>query len=180
MSVFSILCLFVSLSYSQKEGLYFIEKGEIIFLSYAPLELIEAHSQEIKGVIKEASNTFAFSVTLNSFSGFNSKLQLEHFQEKYMETDLYPKATFVGKFIEKIDFSQEGSYEVRAKGILEIHGEKQERIIKGTLLVKKGKIQITTQFKVPLAEHNIAIPELVNQKIAEEMIVKIKAGLIEH
>ena len=47
-----------------------------------------------------------------------------------METDKYPNASFSGKIIEKIDFDSMGNYSIRAKGDLNIHGVKQERIIK--------------------------------------------------
>lgn len=171
-----LLLIFGSL-FAQQDDLYFISKGNISFVSYAPLELIEASSSKLSGVIKKSERTFAFSINMNSFEGFNSPLQKEHFKEKYMEVATYPKATFSGKIIEKIDFSRPGEYEVRAKGKLDIHGISQERIIKGTLTIEKNRIRIISSFRVPLQDHNISIPELVYQKIAEEIVVGISAEL---
>lgn len=83
-----------------------------------PLELIEARSIELKGLIDPAKQTFAFSVSTNSFEGFNSKLQREHFNENYLESAKYPKSTFTGKIIEKVDFTTNGEHIICAKGKL--------------------------------------------------------------
>ena len=53
----------------------------------------------------------------------------------------------------------------------------QERIIKATLQIKKGVISVSSDFTVPLADHNITIPKIVYQKIAEEIQVNINAVL---
>jgi len=72
------------------------DNGEVSFTSNAKLELINASSKNIKGIIDPATGNFAFVVTSQSFEGFNSNLQREHFNEKYMETDKYYDATFSG------------------------------------------------------------------------------------
>jgi polyisoprenoid-binding protein YceI len=139
--------------------------------------VIKASSDKIKGVIDAASNQFAFSVDISSFNGFNSSLQREHFNEKYMETEKYPVAQFSGKIIEQIDFTRDGTYEVRAKGDLNIHGQKQVRIIKAKIVIKEGVINMDADFNVPLADHTIKIPTIINEKIATEIEVSIAATL---
>lgn len=149
--------------------------GAIAFTSDAPLELIEARSPQMQGVIKPADGGFAFSVEMRTFQGFNSALQREHFNENYMESHKYPKATFTGRIIEQVDLTQDGTYTVRAKGILTVHGVEHERIIKSTVVVKGTTLQLTSAFTVPLAEHRISIPHVVYQKIAEEIQVSVEA-----
>src|SRR3954471_931248 len=95
---------------------YTITKGEITFTSNAQLELIKASSDKVQGLIDPATNQFAFTVDIKSFRGFNSELQREHFNEKYMESEVFPKARFSGKIIEQIDFTTDNTFEVRAKG----------------------------------------------------------------
>ena len=73
-----------------------------------------------------------------SFKGFNSPVQQEHFYENYIEDDKFPRSSFQGKIIEKIDANLTGDFNVRAKGILDIHGVKQERIIPGTLIIEEN------------------------------------------
>ena len=154
------------------------DKGEINFTSNAQLELIKAFSDKVQGIIDPATNQFAFLININSFRGFNSTLQRQHFNENYMETEKFPKARFTGKIIEQVDFTGDSVYEVRAKGDLEIHGQKQTRIIKSKLAIKNGQLTIESHFIVPLTDHTISIPRIVNQKIATEIDVIFKAIMV--
>ncbi len=175
-----VACLFALLFFSatvSAQRKLAVRKSEISFTSNAALELITASSNKVQGLIDPASNQFAFTVEISSFQGFNSKLQREHFNEKYMESEKYPKASFSGKIIEPIDFSSDGSYDVRAKGELDIHGQKQTRIIKAKLTIENGQVYVNAHFFIPLADHNISIPSIVSQKIATEIEVDFKATM---
>jgi len=151
--------------------------GTIHFSSDAPQELIKADSKELKGAIETTGKTFSFKIRVSSFEGFNSGLQKMHFNENYMESATNPEASFKGKIIEDIDWDKDGQYEIRAKGILNIHGVEQERIIKSTLNIKQGKLYIQSNFSVLLPDHNIPIPRIVKEKLAQEIKVEIKATL---
>jgi polyisoprenoid-binding protein YceI len=126
-----------------------------------------------------ATGQFAFIVKVQSFEGFNSGLQKQHFNDKYMETDKFYDATFTGKIINPLDYYKDGTYTVRAKGSLVIHGKKQVRIITGKINIEKGVMTITSDFEVPLADHDIPVPEIVSQKIATTIIVKLVASLTQ-
>lgn len=162
---------------AQNNTLYSTRKGSISIRSDAPLELIEAVSGELKGVIDVSKKTFSFSIQNRSFKGFNSPLQQEHFYENYIEANKFPSSTFKGKIIEQVDLTADGNYQVRAKGLLFIHGVEQERIIKVEVKVKSGVIQASSVFTVPLSDHNITIPKIVYQKIAEEINVTVGLSL---
>lgn len=149
------------------------ENGKVSFLSEAPLELIRAKSDRLRGAIDRAQNTFAFAVDIHSFKGFNSDLQREHFHENYMQTEKMPIASFSGKFIDPVDFTVNGSYVVRAKGIFSIHGVQKERIIKGVINVGSNSIDVDAVFTVKLEDHDIKVPKIVYEKIAEEIRVEI-------
>lgn len=156
-------------------SIFIVQDGHLSFKSDAPLELIQAASEELAGIINTENHTFAFTIKMNTFDGFNSALQKEHFRENYMETHKFPMATFKGKMIELIDFSEDGEYEIRAKGILAIHGVENERIIKSKLVIQDGKLHVTSKFTVILEDHNIQIPKVVHQKIAEEIHLELDA-----
>lgn len=178
MSRIAILSLFLIISTAYiPQGLWRGDGGVINFESDAPLELIQASSDALRGVIDPAENTFAFALETKTFKGFNSALQQEHFHENYIESEKYPKATFAGKFIEEVSALQEGSHDVRAKGMLTIHGQSVERIIKCRLEVKTNEIVVTGNFTVPLTDHHITIPQVVHQKIAEEIYVEVAITL---
>jgi polyisoprenoid-binding protein YceI len=159
---------------SSQEVIWMSQKGEVVFSSTAPLELITAKSKHLKGAINTSTKSFAFAMNINSFEGFNSEIQQTHFLENYLEQKKYPRATFTGKLIEEISFNQPGTYVVRAKGVLEIHGVPKERIIKGTLVVHELGGRLTTAFSVPVNDHGIAIPRIVQQKIADQIQVTVE------
>lgn len=159
----------------QSELLFKSVTGEVEFRSDAPLETIEAKSRSLKGVINADKRTFAFSIPIRSFEGFNNPLQKVHFNENYLESTKFPDATFIGKIIEKVDFSIDGTYTVRAKGKFTIHGVVQERILKSRIVVKGDSFTLQSYFTVILEEHDISVPKIVYQKIAEEIQVHVKA-----
>jgi len=156
---------------------YKTSSGKINFRSEAPLELIKASSDDLVGAIDSAKKNYSFKVAISSFEGFNSRTQREHFNENYMQTEQYPDASFKGKIIEDVDLSKDGTYSVRAKGMLNIHGVEQERIIKSDLTIKNGTISIKSTFTVLLNDHNIPIPKVVYQKLANEIKVEVNTIL---
>jgi len=177
------IILFIALLLSgqhcfSQTGLYGTNNGSITFSSDAPLELIKASSNEMRGKFDIARKLFAFTVSITSFKGFNSPLQREHFNENYMESVQYPNASFSGKVIEDVDFLKDGTYTIRAKGNLSVHGVLQERIIKADIIIKDGKISISSDFTVLLVDHNIPIPKVVHEKLASEIKVAVKADLV--
>jgi hypothetical protein len=173
-----LLVVFLPLLCASQSILYVSKEGKVSFTSDAPLEMIKASSNAIVGAVKSADRSFAFSVLVKSFEGFNSTLQRTHFNENYLESDKFPKITFEGKIIEDINLSKDGTYNIRGKGRFAIHGVTQERIIPCKLVVSNGKLTVTSNFTVFLDDHNIKIPAVVNQKIAEEIMVSITVELM--
>ena len=169
-----VLCLLVKV---EAQNNFTTSNGDIKFASKAQLELIKAGSNKMQGVIDPSTNKFAFLVSVQSFQGFNSELQRKHFNENYMESEKFSTAKFSGKIIEQIDYRQDNTLEVRAKGELEIHGQKQTRIIKAKITIKGNQLTIESHFMVPLSDHSITIPKIVSQKIATEIEVDINSTL---
>jgi polyisoprenoid-binding protein YceI len=134
----------------------------------------------LRGLIDVQKKNFAFRVKMQSFEGFNSALQKEHFNENYIESDKFPEATFSGKIIEDVDFSRDGTYVLRAKGNFTVHGVSQERIIKSDVQVKEGRMQLKSAFSVLLADHNIPIPKVVKDKLSSEINVQLNCILESH
>lgn len=160
-----------------QQSRYEVVNGNIDFTSNATLELINASSEKVKGIIDSRTKQFAFIVSNGSFKGFNSELQRQHFNEKYMESDKYYESTFTGILQDSANFNVNGTYKIRAKGTLVIHGKKQPRTIPGTITISKGQALVESEFKVLLADHDIEIPKVVNQKIATEITVKLKFSM---
>jgi polyisoprenoid-binding protein YceI len=173
-----LICLMVCalFSFVLNDLLFYAEGAAVSFRSEAKLELIQARSNALKGIINTEKRSFAFSVPMASFEGFNSPLQKQHFNENYLESNIYKTASFTGRIIEKPDLTQDGVYQVRAKGKMSIHGVTKERIIKSQITVKDGVFKVEANFSILLSEYNITIPKVVQQKIAEEIQILINAN----
>lgn len=176
MAILFLLTVFAIQANAQ--DMYTVTKGKVSFTSDAPLELIEAESDNMQGIIQVIDRSFAFRVLMKSFDGFNSATQKTHFNTNYLETETFKYTTFEGKIIEEVDLTTSGTYQVRAKGKFNCHGIKEERIIRCKLKVKPDGVVIDSEFTVLLDDHNIKIPSVVNQKIAEEIQLTLHLELI--
>jgi hypothetical protein len=145
-------------------------KGEIAFFSSAPLEDIDAKNNRVISMLNTQSLEILVRIPINQFE-FQNKLMQEHFNEKYLESDRYPYATFKGKMSAGIDFSKDGIYDVSAMGVLNLHGVDQKRTLTGKITLSKDGIKLDTRFNINLADHKIDIPKLVFNKIAERIAV---------
>lgn len=148
--------------------------GHAEFISEAPLEIISASSEQLQGVLNLDKSTFAFKMYIRTFDGFNSELQKFHFYENYMEANDFPIATFKGKILEAINADRK---RYRAKGKLMIHGVTVERIIEVHLEINSKSVNYQSTFEVPLVDHNIDLPRIVYQKIADIIKVHISGEM---
>lgn len=62
--------------------------------------------------------------------------------------------------------------------MLDMHGVRQNRSLKGQMVISGGQIILTSDFDVKLADHQIEVPKLVIAKIAETIAVKNKFILV--
>lgn len=166
--------LFFNINFFQKDHIY-LGKGSVDFLSEAPLETIRARSEELKGLLDLKKRTFAFSIRIKSFDGFNSALQKEHFNEHYLESDLYPKATFSGNLMGDFDATSDFTESLVAKGKMNIHNETQMVVIPIELSKEGDDITASARFDVALADYNISIPKILEAKISP--IIKVDVAL---
>jgi hypothetical protein len=153
-------------------AVYKTNLGKVTFFSETPTMNIEANSQVLNSIINPENNTMAFAVQNTSFRFKNSFME-EHFNEKYMESDKYPRSTFSGKINEPVDLRKNGSYKVSVTGKLNIHGVEQSRTITGDLTITGSKLHLKSIFPVKLVDHKIEVPTLVFEKIAEEISVTV-------
>jgi len=166
----------IALQFVAAPGLFIFESGKISFFSETPVENIAAETNNYAAALQPAAKKFAFSVLITGFQ-FEKSLMQEHFNENYMESDKFPKATFTGVIVEDLAIEEEGTYSLTAKGKLNIHGVEQERTIPVKLINKDGKYTFNSAFQVKLVDHNIEVPSIVVTNIAEVIDVKIEGVL---
>lgn len=172
-----VLVLSSRMAIGQASSIYKIGLSKISFHSLAPKEIISATSKQLKGIVNFEKGTFIFKVKMNSFEGFNNAVQREHFNENYVESVIYPEATFSGKIIETIDLNKNQNLKIRSKGKFILHGVSKECIIIVLLKINNQKIIVSSEFTINLQEYNIKIPKVVYNKLAPEIAINLNAEL---
>ena len=151
------------------------KNGHIWFYSHTAVEDIEAHNHQSVSILNTETGDLQFSLLIKSFE-FEKKLMQEHFNENYMESDEFPKASFKGKImeLESIDLEKDGTYNVSVTGELTIHGVTKNITTEATLTVNNKKVSAKSEFVVQPKDFNIEIPNVVEEKIAKEIDVTVE------
>lgn len=165
-----IVALFV-VAFGANAQKYKSTEGSISFFSEASIEDISASNVSCTGLLDLTSRQIAFRVTITEFE-FAKSLMQQHFNDKYMESDKFPIATFAGT-ISGFDASSLLEQKVTARGILTIHGQANEIEVKGSIKNESGALKVKSNFIVALTDYKIKIPKLLWQNIAEEVEVKV-------
>tara|TARA_B100001250_G_scaffold400309_1_gene410709 strand:- start:164 stop:688 length:525 start_codon:yes stop_codon:yes gene_type:complete len=149
---------------------YLAEDGVISFFSEAPMEDISAVNKKVLAVFNLATNDLVFQLKISDFI-FQKSLMQEHFNENYLESDIYPRSTFIGKLI------QNKNGKATVQGDLTIHGQTNKITVEGVMLQNKKSIVVSSEFAVKLEDYNIKIPKIVMYKIAEEIEINVNIEL---
>jgi hypothetical protein len=172
-----VMMLFLSgnIIFSQK---MLTRSGEIKFEASMPaFEEIAAKNNTVSCILDESTGDFVALVLVKAFK-FKSPLMEEHFNENYMESSKFPKATFKGKianFDAKKLSATKSTYDL--EGDLTIHGVTKKIKTKINLVLNGSKINATSAFMVKPQDYNIEIPSLVKDKIAENVKVSMNFTL---
>lgn len=154
--------------------------GEIKFEASMPaFEEIAGANSTVSCIFDESTGDFVALALVKAFK-FKAPLMEEHFNENYMESSKFPKATFKGKILNfdaKKLSSTKSSYDF--EGDLFIHGVTKKIKSKISLALNAGKITAISNILVKPQDYNIEIPNLVKGKIAENAKVSINFILEE-
>jgi hypothetical protein len=170
-------CFLALLAAGTLQGqIYAGEKCKISFFSETKMENIDAVNSVSKPVLNTKNGAFAVKASQNAFI-FKSAFMQEHYNENYVESEKYPFATFTGKINETIDYTKNGINNVTITGNLDMHGVSKPRTISGTIEIKDGVIMMYSKFEVKVTDHEIKVPSLYIEKIAEVIQVTFNAEL---
>jgi hypothetical protein len=162
--------LFVSIHlYSQQR--FFAEKAVVSFFSDAVVEDISATNEKVTSIFDVLNGDVAYLMSIKDFQ-FPNKLMQVHFNEKYMESEKYPKSSFQGK-ITGFSMTATGIQQVKATGKLTIHGVTKTIEVPGTAEVNGNRLTVKSKFVVKLLDYNIKVPQIVWQNIAQQVDVTI-------
>ncbi len=156
------------------QSVFMTRNGQVSFFSKTQMENIEGTNNEVTSMIDTSKGDIVFAVLVKSFR-FEKALMEEHFNENYLESTKFPKATFQGKFTntQSINFTKDGTYTATVEGDLTMHGVKQRQTATGTITVKNGKISAVSTFTIKLADYKIERPSLVADKISETIEIRV-------
>jgi polyisoprenoid-binding protein YceI len=172
---------FMVLSHAASAQKFFTRDGKVKFDATAASspEKIDALSNSATCVLDAATGNIQWAVLVKGFQ-FEKSLMQEHFNENYMESGKYPKATFAGKVtnLGDINLAKDGTYNAVVVGQMTIHGATKEITTNGALTVTGGNIKINAGFNLNLADYKIDIPSLVSDKIAKEAKILVDALLV--
>src|ERR1051326_3053982 len=142
-----VLAISFRLGVKMPSKIYTTDKGEVSFFSKAPIEDIDAHNRSMSAALNTRDQEFECVVPVSKFEFRLGKMQRD-FNNRFMDTEKYPIATFTGKINEPVDFDKDGTYNVTASGYMKIHGVSQNRTEKGTVTVKGNTVSIASNFKI--------------------------------
>lgn len=170
MKRFAFLVALLALVSGLSAQSYFTRTGHIWFFSHTPAEDIEAHNYQVLSQIKP-DGSLQFAMLMKGFE-FEKALMQEHFNEKYVESDKFPKAGFKGKItnLDQIDLSKDGTYPTKVAGEMTIHGVTKPVQTEGTIEVKEGKAVAKAKFSLKPTDYDIT---LFSSKIAEVLDIHV-------
>ncbi len=172
--IIAAMWLFIFTSTIQAQDKYFTRTGSIDFFSSTALENIEASNSQVSSMLDSGSGDLVFAVLIKAFH-FEKALMQEHFNEKYLESDKFPKASFKGKIknLDTINLKKDGLYNAIVEGMLTIHGVTNPVKTDGVIEVKGGKVIAKSKLQVALADYKIEVPRVVTDNIAKIIDVTI-------
>jgi hypothetical protein len=170
--IYVLLCLAAVRPATALSQLYTTRSGFIGFYSKTALEDIRGENNQVYAVIDAGRRNLAFAALLKGFI-FPKELMQVHFNENYVESDKYPKATFSGAYAGDVPLDKDGVYKVIVKGSLTLHNITKPVETPATLEVKGGHLLGIAEFRLKPEDFNIGIPSVVRDKIDKEITVKV-------
>mgnify|MGYP006118954347 FL=1 len=168
-TLITFFCCFILVTVCNSQERYLTKNGAITFYSKMPLEDIKADNNQVLSIIDASSGKMAISILMKSFM-FKKALMQEHFNENYVESDKFPKATFKGSIL-NFETIKEAAIKAQVKGVLTIHGISKEMTIDANFTNTKETIQVNGNFFIEMDDFDIEIPAVVAKNIAKKIKV---------
>lgn len=154
--------------------------GSIKFQASVPsYEEVAAENKSVSAVLEQSTGDFAALVLIKGFR-FKVALMEEHFNENYMESEKFSKATLKGK-IEDFDIATitSSSKNFTLKGDLTIHGKTKAVAVIVKVAKLPNGVNATGSFEVKPEDFGIDIPSMVSKKIADKVKITYNFTLIK-
>ena len=120
------------------------------------------------------ADSIQFSVLMKSFD-FEKALMQEHFNSDYVESDKYPKSEFKGAITNnsEVNYSKAGTYTIKVKGELTLHGVTKTVETNGTIKVDGDLLEAASSFDITLSDYNIKLQSVVKNRISKTIKINV-------
>ena len=172
-----LILAFCLVNTAQSQDKYFTKTGKAYFMSHTDVIDIDGTNNQVFCVLETQTGDLACAMLVKAFE-FTLATASEHFNETYMESHLYPKANFKGK-IPGFDMAKLSAADTKltAEGQLTIHGKTSNVSLPIVVSLKNGVIVGSSSFKVSIADYDIKVPKVVENRVAKIVDVKINLEL---
>lgn len=147
-------------------------QGHVAFFSYTSVENIKAENNQALCIIDLSNGEIAVSMLMNAFI-FEKALMREHFNESYVESDIFPKATFEGEMLD-FDAGLSDDQTKIVKGSFSMHGVTKELEIKTRIEHVDENYVLSGTFEAVVQDYEIKIPPLLAGNIAKTVSVDFR------
>lgn len=171
------LLFFGAITTASAQSRIFTKSGTVSFSAGTAVEDIDGMNKSVTSVVDTSTGQIEFAALMKGFE-FKRSLMQDHFNENYVESEKFPKAVFKGEVlnISDINFSKDGTYPVKVKGALELHGVKKEIETPAIFTVSTGAISAVCDFIITSADFNIEIPGAVADKVSPTVNVHVSCS----
>ena len=166
------LLFFYFVDFGQEQYQFIARQGQISFFSYTSVENIEAKNNQVLSILDIEKQELAISMLMRAFV-FKKDLMYEHFNESYIESDMYPKANFIGKIIDFDKKNQKKHIKI-IRGKITIHGITKEIDLKTTIESIDNNYILSGNFDILVNDFQIKIPPILSSNIAKTISIKFR------
>lgn len=164
------LCCVFSRSLGQTQ--HISRQGQVTFFSYTKVENIQATNNQVLSLFNEETGEIAVTMLMRAFS-FKKALMQEHFNESYIESDLYPKANFSGN-IEDFDTQSVDIQTRLIKGDFQLRDVTRQVEIKAQIARDRQSSSyiVSGELVLDIDDYQIKVPALLKPNIAKAIKVQ--------
>jgi hypothetical protein len=177
---FFFLLLIITVGTNAPAQKLITKTGNIKFQASMPsYEEVAAENKSVSAVLDQSTGDFASLVLIKGFR-FKVALMEEHFNENYMESEKFSKATLKGK-IEDFDISKITSTpkNFTLKGDLTIHGKTKPVMVIIKISKAANGVNAIGAFEVKPEDFDIEIPSLVRKKVSDKIKINYNFLLVK-
>lgn len=148
--------------------------GFVQFKSSTEKESFESGNFLVSASFNKKTHVVRVEVPMTKFA-FQRKLMQLQFNERYLETEKFPKAYFEGSLMNYqsgVEFDT-----LIIKGSMTIHGVKKPFEEKIIIHQNRRQMNVKSKFFIKPKDYNITIPKQLKEKIAEKIEVNVEFKL---